>query len=239
MKKIINILLCTLITLGTIGCTSTSQNVSKDSYTNKIYHAELIEEEKNIIDLIGVESDINIYEYAIDDTYKSIFIWLETYKNGELLSNTKPGFSILSISTGVYSENNLKKGKIAVVVDRTSDYKDYKNYQWRISHQHANGSSYKWTISHPHANHSFTTENDFETNSKFSVGMGGLTEPVEIKPEVEIVLDKCLFLFDDRNSMPMYHNQYYVENPEALKEYDYVYLLKCKFSKKAVREINN
>ncbi|MCG8501536.1 MAG: hypothetical protein MJB12_14180, partial [Firmicutes bacterium] len=168
MKKIISILSCVLITISIIGCTSLS--VSKDSYTNKIYHTELTEEEQNIIDLIGVGSDINIYEYVIDDTYKSLSIWLETYKNGELLSDTK---SRASMSIGVDPDNKLKKGKIAVIVDTTS------NYQWRISHQHANGLS----------SHSFTTENDFETNSKFSVGSGELNEPVEITSETEIVLD--------------------------------------------------
>ena len=216
MKKIISILSCVLITISIIGCTSLS--VSKDSYTNKIYHTELTEEEQNIIDLIGVGSDINIYEYVIDDTYKSLSIWLETYKNGELLSDTK---SRASMSIGVDPDNKLKKGKIAVVVDTTS------NYQWRISHQYANGLS----------SHSFTTENDFETNSKFSVGSGELNEPVEITSETEIVLDK--FLFEDGNSMSMYYHQYYVENPEVLKQYDYVYLLKCQFSKKTVGEVDN
>ena len=220
MKKIISILSCVLITISIIGCTSLS--VSKDSYTNKIYHTELTEEEQNIIDLIGVGSDINIYEYVIDDTYKSLSIWLETYKNGELLSETKPGLrTSLIVDSDNNFDNNLKKGKISVLVDTTS------NYQWRISHQYANGLS----------SHSFTTENDFETNSKFSVGSGELNEPVEITSETEIVLDK--FLFDDGNSMSMYYHQYYVENPEVLKQYDYVYLLKCQFSKKAVGEVDN
>ena len=215
MKKMIGILLCILITISTIGCTSL--NVSKDSYINELSHIRLTEEEQNIIDLVGVKSNISIYEYTIDDTYRSLSIWLETYKNGELLDTT-PG---VRTSMRVDPENKLKKGKIAVVVDTTS------NYKWRISHQYANGLS----------SHSFTTENDFETNSKFSVGSGELNEPVEITSETEIVLDK--FLFDDGNSMSMYYHQYYVENPEVLKQYDYVYLLKCQFSKKAVDEVDN
>ncbi|MCG8501538.1 MAG: hypothetical protein MJB12_14190 [Firmicutes bacterium] len=213
MKKIINILLCILITISTIGCTSL--NVSKDSYINELSHIRLTEEEQNIIDLVGVKSNISIYEYTIDDTYRSLSIWLETYKNGELLDTT-PG---VRTSMRVDPENKLKTGKIAVVVDTTS------NYKWRISHQHANGSSSR----------NFTTENDFEANRNFSIG--GLNEPVEIKPEVEILLDT--FLFGGGNPLYTYYNQYYVENPEALKEYDYVYLLKCQFSKKAVGEVNN
>ncbi|MCG8485585.1 MAG: hypothetical protein MJA31_19920 [Clostridia bacterium] len=224
MKKIISIILCVLITISTIGCTSL--NIFKDSYTNKLSHIELTEEEQNIIDLVGVKSNISIYEYVADDTYKSISIWLEIYKNGELLSNTK---SRASMSIGVDPDNKLKKGKIIVIVDRTSDY---KNYKWRILHQHANGSS----------SHSFTTENDFETNNNetdntFSESIGVSAEPVEIAPEADIVLNT--FLFNDADSMSTYRHQYDVENPEVVKEYDYVYLLKCKFSKKAVSEVHN
>jgi hypothetical protein len=207
MKKFISVLLCIFITLSIIGCTS--QNVLEDSYENKIYLAELTEDQKNIINLIGIESDINIYKYEIQDTYKSISIWIETYENGELISS----------GSGTDSQIDLKEGKIAVLVDKAS------NYKWRVSLQDAGGLS----------SYSFETKNDFETNNKFSVSSGGLSQPVEITPEKEIVLDK--FLFEDGNGISVYNNQYYVKNPKVLKQYDYVYLLKCKFSKKTIDEI--
>lgn len=208
MKKIISMLLCLLITVNIIGCTS--QKVSQKSYSNKIYSTELTEDEKNIISLIGIASDIDIYKYEIDDTYKTISIWIETYKNGELISNP----------SRMNSRIDLKEGRIAIIVDRDS------NYKWRISHQDSSSLS----------THSFQTKNDFETDGRFSVGGGELNESVEIIPEKEIVLDK--FLFEDGNTMSIYNNQYYVENPEALKQYDYAYLIKCKFSRKNINEID-
>lgn len=209
MKKYISILLCVFITISIIGCTS--QNVSEDSYANKIYFAELTEDEKNIINLLGVQSDIDIYKYEIDDTFKTISIWIEIYENGELISS----------GSRMDSQIDSKEGKIAIIVDKTS------NYKWRISQQDASGSS----------SCSFETKNDFETNNEFSVGSGALNEPVEITPENEIVIET--FLFEDGNGMAVYDNQYYVENPKALKQYDYAYLTKCQFSKKTIDEINN
>lgn len=209
MKKIIIILLNVLIMLSLIGCTS--QDASKDFNGNKIYLAELTEDEKNIIELLGVESEIDIYQYDIDDIYNSISIWIETYDKGILISNDKR----------INSQIDSTDGKIAVSVDKAS------NYKWRISHQAASGLS----------SCSFETNNNFETNKEFSIGSGSLSGPVEIKPDHEIVLKAILF--DDGNDMSIYVSEHYVENPEVLKEYDYAYLIKCQFSKKTIGEINN
>lgn len=209
MKKIICILLlCTSIILCISCCTSEKV---ENSYKNKIYPAKLTEEEEEILKLVGFQSDTDIYKYEIDDTYKSLSIWLEVYENGELKSK----------ASRINAQLDLSEGKIAIVVDKGS------NYRWRISRQDVNGSS----------SYSFNTNNDFETNNKFSVSSGALNEPAQIISDNEIVLDT--FLFEDGDAVSVYDNQYYVENPEVLKEYDYAYLLKCQFSNKTTDEINN
>lgn len=209
MKKNISFLLCVLILFSLCGCDK--QNDLNDINGNKIYSAELTEDEQNLLNLLGVQNDISIYEFEIDDTYESISIWLEAYENGELLS----------INSRTSSNIKSNEGKIAVIIDKTS------NYEWRISVQNQNGIS----------SYSFSTDNDFETSKEYSRGTSELTDPIEIIPDKEIVLNA--FLYEDENSMSIYFNQNYVENPEVLKEYDYIYLLKCKFSDKSIKELEN
>lgn len=61
----------------------------------------------------------------LTDTYKTIYTWMETYENGELISS----------SGRMNSQIYIKEGKIAIMVDKAS------NYKWRISHQGAGALS--------------------------------------------------------------------------------------------------
>lgn len=107
---------------------------------------------------------------------------------------------------------DLDEGKIAIIIDDSSDFK------WKISHQDVGGLS----------SYSFETKID-HSKKGFSIGGGKLNEPVEIMPQQEIVLNT--YLFDKGQKLIMYDNQYYVDNKEALKQYNYAYLIKCQFSK--------
>ncbi len=202
MKKHFCVLLCLIITLSITGCSK--EKPPEDSSTNEIHLAELDENETNIIELLGVQSDIDIFEYQIDDTFKTISIWIEFYKDGELQGEMNR----------MHSRLNSNEGLVAIVVDREA------NYQWKISHKDGNGVF----------SFSTKTENEFETNGKFSVGRGALNQPEGIMAEKEIVMGT--FLFEDGNGMSIYGNQHYVDEPDVLKDYDYVYLVKCQFSKK-------
>lgn len=82
MKKLQYILLVVLIICNLCSCTH-------KEYLNEIRLTELTEEEKSILNLVGLKSDIKIYSLEVDDTYKSISIWLETYENGELISDKR------------------------------------------------------------------------------------------------------------------------------------------------------
>lgn len=194
MKK----LKCILILIFIICITSSCNNQVS---LNQIFNTNLTEEEKDIINLIGVKSDIEIYSYEVDDTFNNISIWLEIYKDGELISDENK----------MTSQINSNIGKLAVIVDKTS------NFEWKISHQDDNSLS----------SYVFNTENEFETNGLFAVGSGTLTDKVQIFNDNDIVLKT--FLFEDGNSLSAYNNQYFTEHPEVIKEFDYVYLLKCKF----------
>lgn len=213
MKKI-RAIVPFLLLLSITGCAAgnTSKAPDNTSYTqrNTIYMVDLTKEEKDIINLVGVKSNIDIYEYQLKDDYKAISIWLETYQEGELMSTRS------RMDTQLTSD----EGRLSLMVDKSSHYK------WTITNQGENGTSRS----------RFETHNDFETNKDYSVGRGTLNEPVEIMPDKEIILGT--YLFDDGNGMSIYDNQYYAENPEVLSEYDYVYLIKCQFSNKSIDESN-
>lgn len=198
------------IILGSAGCTNLDKNMTPENMnTGKIYTAELTEEQQDIIALIGVESDIDMFEYVLRDTYEAVSIWVEVYKEGECISTcNRMSFQIQS-----------DEGKIAVIVDRK------RHYDWKISQQDDHGISSTY----------FNSGNDFETDDAYSVGSGALNQPVEILPEKEIVLET--FLFDKGNSMSIYDNQHYAENSEVLKEYDYAYLVKCQFYKEEIDDL--
>lgn len=206
MRKIIIFLICILLL---VGCRSNVLQEISTQGSSVLSKVNLTDEESEILDLVGIESDIEIYEYKINESYQSISIWLEAYDHGELVSTKS------SMSSMIDSE----KGRIAVLVDMES------NYRWKISQQSDGGLS----------SYSFSTEGDFETNEDYSVSYSSLGDPVEIKPGQVIILKT--FLYEDGDSVSIYDNQHYVEEPEVLDEYDYVYLLKCQFSKEPVGHI--
>jgi hypothetical protein len=211
MKKILFTILSCIILLSIVGC----KNVVNQAPTskNEISSYELTEEEKNILDLVGKDEDFNIYEYEVDDPFKSISIWLETYHNGELVSNDTS--SILSL------DERRNKGKIAINVDRD------KNYKWEIAIKNANTST----------DYSFNTNNKFELDDTYGTFWSSALEPEKIISDQEIIL--CHYIFDKSDGVSVFNSSYYLENPEALKEYDHTYLLKCKFSTKTIHELND
>lgn len=175
---------------------------------NRIFYSEMTQEEKDIVSLIGVNSNIAIYDYLVDDTYNSVSIWLETYEDGKL------------IATGGRMSLDIRErdGRIAINANKNP------NYKWILSHENGGGIG----------TGSFDTKNDFETDSNYSMSYGTSNKPISIDNDKEIILAQ--YLFEDNDSISVYDNQYYMDHPEVLEEYDYVYLIKCKFSKKTPNE---
>lgn len=95
------------------------------------------------------------------------------------------------------------------------DAKTYSN--WQISIQNKNGIS------------SIVSEG-IEIADRYASATSGLNEAVEIVRDKELILEN--YLFEDSDVLSAYPPQYFTEHPETLKDYDYVYLVKCQFSKK-------
>lgn len=168
---------------------------------NKIYPKELTTSEKDLLSLIGFNDTIDIYDFETDGSFNSISIWLEVYKNGELLENRGK----------MVSSFDSEKGSIAVKVNKN------KSYDWRISIKSDGKIS----------SMAFESVDDFLKDKSYSIASSHM-ETTAIENEKPIILK--MFLFDSDGSISVYGFQHYEENPELLKEYDYVYLLKGEFS---------
>ena len=106
------------------------------------------------------------------------------------------------------------KGSIAIVKNDNN---------WKISHKSSVSVS------------SMTSELDENEEQKnYGKGMKKLNDAVTISLDQEIVL--MVIAMNEDGSLSMYNLQHYVKNPEVVKEYDYIYLLKCAFSNKGMRE---
>lgn len=208
MKKI-TFLFITIFVLFSFASCKDSDNSNVEN-KNKIFYSEMTQEEKDIVSLIGVNSNIAIYDYLVDDTYNSVSIWLETYEDGKLIATG--GKMSLDIQE--------REGRIAINANKNP------NYKWILSHENGVGIG----------SGSFDTKNDFETDSNYSMSYGTSNKPISIDNDKEIILAQ--YLFEDNDSISVYDNQYYMDHPEVLEEYDYVYLIKCKFSKKTPNELH-
>lgn|GEM_PF-2038276 len=200
MKKIIVF----VIVVSSFLLISCSKDITQENSMNenKIYPRELTTSEKDLLSLIGFNHTIEIYDFETDGTYKSISIWLEVYKDGELLENRGK----------MLSSFDSEKGSIAVKVNKNDIY------DWRISVKSEGQIS----------SVAFESADEFLKDRSYSIASSHM-ESTEIENEKPIILK--LFLFDSDGSTSIYGFQQYEENPELLKEYDYVYLLKGEFSK--------
>lgn len=205
MKKIVTIIMSLIISsLLMISCSNemTQELNRKD---NEIYPRELTTSEKDLLSLIGFDDTIEIYDFETDGSFKSISIWLEVYKDGELLENR--GKMLSSFDT--------EKGSIAIKVNKN------ESYDWRVSVKSEGQIS----------SMAFESADEFLKDKSYSIASSHM-ETTVIENEKPMILK--MFLFDSDGSTSIYGFQHYEENPELLKDYDYVYLLKGEFSKNKI-----
>lgn len=172
-----------------------------DLNKNMIYPRELTASEKELLSLVGFNQTIEIFDFETKKSFKSISIWLEVYEDGKLLENRSK----------MSSSYDSEKGSIAIKVIKDG------TFDWRVSIK-TNGNV---------SSMAFESKDDFLKDKSYSVASSHL-EDKKIENEEAIVLKT--FLFDSSGSTSIYGLQYYEEHPEALREYDYAYLLKAKFS---------
>lgn len=169
---------------------------------NEIASVNLSQEQKDIVNLLSYAGEQNIlfFDFKTEQPIKSAGFWVEIYENGELID--KPA----GVST-VIDEAKPVEGKFAVII--TSD-------QSRILTLETDNT----TISH--------MSNPTEMNNKsYAHVYGTINNPVEIEHGKEIILYSSVY--STRNFSFYDDQQIYLEQPELLKTYPYVQLVKCKF----------
>ena len=197
MKKKLLILVSLVTVLNTTSCNTQTEKTYKQ---NTIYDVELSEDEKDVLDLVGARSEMDIYEFNVDENFTELNIWLEVYKDGELLSRAN------EFSTDI----KPGKGRIAVKVEGE------QQELWTI----------KYKDEESEASAVFELEEELKNNINSFSSNGNLDEVIEVADDKEIILKK--YLFSNGDSFNSFNNQYYAEQPSVIKDYPYVYLLKCK-----------
>lgn len=202
--KLKGIIAFILILAALCGCTSQSEPKSL------IKPKELSEDQQEIVDLITTgDKSYLIYNYNTKDKFKTLDIWVEIYKDGELYDNLG-GPSLL------YDEPSLWEGDIAICITKGS------SYTWDFKLSYGEVSSQYTVVSSDVVYDAFDKGGDLR-------GHDSIAEPIEIESGKEIVLSAELFSHAD--SMEVYNDpQKFVDEPETLSKYAYVQLIKCKFS---------
>jgi hypothetical protein len=158
------------------------------------------------LELFDAKEQIEIFDYRADKNIKSLEIWLEAYQKGQEMQ-------ILSSS-----RNNVDdgEGRVAVIKDEQKDGK------WLIVHQNKNGKS----------SHGFNANVSTESGQYGSICTGKLDDARELKTGQEIIL--FIYIAQQGNDVSIYSPEYYEENSDAVKNYDLIYLLKCKFYEESI-----
>ena len=171
---------------------------------NNIETMALSEDQKAIVNLISSnDQKIILFDIQTEEIFKHLEFWVETYNNGEIVDAKA---SSLEMSDPVSAFN----GEFAVTINCNPDY------QWTLIYGE-NGVKSASTTSEPNKN--------YLANSG---AMNYLKMPVEIENGKEIVLYAAFFKdggYRDFNDLQLLLDKAY------LKDYDYVHLIKCRFSK--------
>lgn len=168
---------------------------------NTIAPKALTKSEKELIRLLSdAEQEIYLFSYDADKDYRHLTLWVEVYKDGALIDPNAGGLDIIFLET-----NKALTGTLAVTITRTPDYR------WRFSCSSASSTSAPNTNYLPDA----------------ARGYQQIQQAQTIEPGKEIILYQSMFSED---STVGFIAQTFLERPELLQAYDYVHLIKCKFS---------
>lgn len=187
---------------GLVACDSNGSQ----GKNNKIAGLELTEEQKDVLDMAGVNTHIDIFAYQVDNSFQTLYVIRELYKDGQwfsgntMASQATPGQGLLSIAL------------------------DSKTGSLSLSHKHGG------TLVSSQA----MLEEEVLSGS-LSSGKTWLQEETPIQDEEEIIL--MVTVYDGAaDGMSIFNTDYYQQYPERLADYDYVHIIKCRFSSKGLEE---
>lgn len=191
-----------LICILLVGILLISCVSEEEVFDNKIFPSEISEEEQGIIDLIGGTTELSIFDFEVFDPFNYVSIWVESYIDGVYQIDRGKMQSMLTDS----------KGQFAIRVDRL------KKSDWIISYSNEGRI----------ATSAFPIENGFIENSSFAEATSSLSDETEVIDDKEIILK--IYLYNKNGSISVYNTEMYLKDTNLLKEYEYAFVVKCKFS---------
>jgi len=200
-KRGIALLAAAFLLQGLVAC----GRIATGAGVNRIAALNVTEDQKDILDMAGINTDIDIFEYRIDDSFRTLAITRELYKDGEwysgntMTSQTEPGEGLLSIAM------------------------DNQTGSLSISHKQGGATT---------SSHAMLEEEVL--SSGLSSGKTWLQQDTPVRDGEEIIL--MVTVYDDADGMSIFDTAYYQQYPEKLAEYDYVHLIKCRFSSQTMDE---
>ena len=177
------------------------------SFRNSIAPSKLSADQQDIVDLLLIsgKQELCIFDFVTDKPYSSIDVWVEVYKDGEIIE--------YPAGVSVHSDTAEKRAGRVTIVSNEND----STYQWTLSVLEDGGKS----------SHIGTTEIIIEPAlARF---YGAMVEPANIENGKEIIIYSSLF--SGESLILAFDCQTLEERPELLKDYPYAHLVKCKFTK--------
>jgi hypothetical protein len=177
--------------------------------TNTISPADLTDDQQDIVELLSIPSqnEILLFDFDIDDSYRSIEVWVELYENGEQSDRMA-----MLHTVGHDTVNISGKGRLAIMIRHDPEL--------------------NWTLflSYDGSRSSYSTSEGYEID--LDPGWGRASGPMSgsaaIEDGKEIVLYSSVY---NEGGLAAYDAQYYQEHPEVLGGYAFAHLIKARFSK--------
>lgn len=167
---------------------------------------ELTADQKELLSLLqDSEGAYQLFTYETDRPYRTASFWVETYQDGRLLD---PCAAELTISV----DGDKNTGTVALCIDRSAE-----GVSWSMIHA-SDGT--KLSSAQSQVSAAF--------NSGYS--SSALEDPVSIENGTEIVLHYTVYANRQGELRTPGGAQEFLNNPELLSRYEYVHLLKCRFT---------
>jgi hypothetical protein len=197
-RKLVCITVLLVVLVSLCGCGKAPKN-------NTVAPKELTKDQQEIVDILSSNNaqELLFFKYRADAEYKDMDVWVEIYKDGELIDPNAGGISMMD-GLAAYS------GELAIVITQNPDF------QWTF-------------IVYDDGVHATNRSEPAPHIDSLGRMFGPILDPVTIEDGKEIILYTSVFSSDD--AMRTYDAQTLEEYPESLQDYDYAHIIKCKFSK--------
>ncbi|MGE7924460.1 hypothetical protein ACQKND_14845 [Viridibacillus arvi] len=204
MKQILLVACLSVFVLA--GC---SEKVDKEKSENYIQHLELSKHEKSLIQAVAGDNPTFLYEFKVDEKWKSVKLWVEKYEYGQLKEK-----EAVAISVGIE-----EKGKFVVSFSRLPNGKP--NTIVRVSVIDDNAI--------------YSNEGNIKLPQKSSSASENIVSE-KVKVEHDMVLAQLIYSKQDQGISIGNWDLY--DDPSRLAEktsmYSAVYFVRCSFFEKGI-----